>query len=94
MPDLLARVPFKFGFATNPPSIVLSLIVLSISIWAIYRAVKTPSQRFAGIGKSRARWIGYLVIATVLPLGFLFSLYFLWNVKPKLVDQSSRNGSI
>jgi hypothetical protein len=89
MPELVARVPFKLGFPSNPPSIVLTLIVLSISIWAIYRALKTPNESFAGIGKSKARWIVYLAIATVLqPIGFLFSLYFLWSVRPRLLSQS------
>lgn len=74
--------------ATFPTLVVVTLVLVAVVFpaWAIGHAVGTSSATFMAIGRSKARWIGWM-IALFLSGDFsslLVALYYLLRVRPQL----------
>ena len=73
----------------SPPALV-SVVLVSVAIvvpaWAIGHAVGTPSENFTTIGRSKFRWIGWMVALFLLGdfLSLLVAIYYLIRVRPQL----------
>lgn len=73
----------------SPPTLV-SVVLVSVAIvvpaWAIGHAVGTPSANFTTIGRSKFRWIGWMVALFLLGdfLSLLVAIYYLIRVRPQL----------
>jgi hypothetical protein len=75
----------------SPPTLVaVALITVAVIVpaWAIGNAVGTPSATFTSIGRSKGKWIGWMVALFVFGdfLSLLVAVYYLIRVRPLLHD--------
>ena len=66
---------------STPTLLALALIAVAVIIpaWAIGNAVGTPSGTFTAIGRSKGKWIGWMVA-----LFLLVAVYYLMRVRPQI----------
>ncbi len=68
--------------------ILVLLLILSIgtSIWAIVDAASQPPEAFVAIGSSKNTWITLIAVFTVFfaLVGFVLALVYFFSVRPKL----------
>jgi hypothetical protein len=72
-------------FATIAP-IVLLLVGILVTAWAIIEAFRTPKSAFTSLGRSKGRWVASLVILFLVgdAAFLLLPIYYLIRVRPQL----------
>lgn len=73
---------------STPTLVAIALIAVAVIIpaWAIGNAVGTPSATFAAIGRSKGKWIGWMIALFLFGdfLSLLVAVYYLINVRPQI----------
>jgi hypothetical protein len=73
---------------STPTLLALALIAVAVIIpaWAIGNAVGTPSGTFTAIGRSKGKWIGWMVALFLFGdfLSLLVAVYYLMRVRPQI----------
>jgi hypothetical protein len=73
----------------SPPTLV-AIALVSVAViapaWAIGHAVGTPNATFTSIGRSKARWIGWMLALFLIGdfLSLLVAVYYLLRVRPQI----------
>lgn len=64
----------------------LAITAVVVPIWAIAHAVSTPRSTFSSIGRSKTRWVAWLIVLFLLGdvTGFFVALYYVIRVRPRL----------
>jgi len=75
----------------SPPTLIaVALIAVAVIIpaWAIGNAVGTPSATFTSIGRSKGKWIGWMVALFLFGdfLSLLVAAFYLIRVRPQIRD--------
>jgi hypothetical protein len=67
-------------------AVVLVVVAVVFPAWAIGHAVGTPESTFNSLGRSKGRWIGWMVALFVLGdiSGLLLAIYYLVRVRPQI----------
>ena len=76
-----AMTPFAF--------MVTFFIGLWVPGWAILSAIRTPKSTFASVGRSKNRWVTFMVVAVLLGDAalWLVPIYYLVRVRSQLAAQ-------
>lgn len=73
---------------TTPTAIFVALVLVAVIFpaWAIGHAVGTPKATFASLGRSKGRWIGWMVALFLLGdfSSLLLAVYYLIRIRPQL----------
>lgn len=73
---------------TAPTLLVVASVLVAVIFpaWAIGHAVGTPKAVFASLGKSKGRWIGWMVALFLLGdfSSLILALYYLIRIRPQL----------
>lgn len=66
--------------------LVLSLVSLAVSIWAIVDAAQRPSGAFTAAGSSKALWITLIAVFTFLTglIGLILACVYLGSIRPRV----------
>lgn len=78
----------------SPPTLVVVALVLVAVVfpaWAIGHAVGTPQSTFASIGRSKSRWIGWMLVLFLIGdfTSLLLAVYYLLRIRPELHRSST-----
>ena len=67
--------------------VVLALICIGVSVWAIADIASKPDSAFVGAGLSKLTWLVLIVVFIVVfaPIAVVLSIVYLSSVRPKLV---------
>ena len=76
-----AMTPFAF--------MVTFFIGVWVPGWAIFNSIRTPKSTFASVGRSRSRWVAFMVIVVLIGDAslWLVPIYFLVRVRPQLAAE-------
>jgi hypothetical protein len=80
-----AMTPFAF--------MATFFIGLWVPGWVIFSAIRTPKSTFASVGRSKSRWVAFLVIVVLIGDAslWLVPIYFLVRVRPQLAAEHRRS---
>lgn len=67
--------------------VLLALICLGVSVWALCDIATRPESAFVGAGMSKIMWVILIAAFIILfaPVGFVLSIVYLSSVRPKLI---------
>jgi len=77
------------GGATTFALMVMFFIGIWVPGWAIVNAIRTPKSTFASLGRSKAKWVGSMVILFLIGDAslVLVPIYYLLRVRPQLISE-------
>jgi hypothetical protein len=65
--------------------VLVMLVLLIIPIWAIVDAAARPERQWVAAGQSKARWLVYLTVGSLLPvIGLALLIVYLASIRPQL----------
>ena len=76
-----AMMPFAF--------MVTLFIGLWVLGWAVFSAKRTPKSTFASVGRSRSRWVAFMVVVVLIGDAalWLVPIYYLVRVRSQLAAE-------
>lgn len=76
-----AMTPFAF--------MVTFFIGVWVPGWAIFNSIRTPKTTFASAGRSKSRWVGFLVVVVLIGDAalWLVPIYYLVRVRSQLAAE-------
>lgn len=66
--------------------ILVVVVFVAPIVWALVDAVRRPKEAFVAAGRTKAIWIGVLVVALIAPpiIGVGIGIWYLVAVRPKV----------